>query len=421
MKKQQTQLQFLLTTLFLLFVSNVTAQDEAASSGAFDSYTVNNGWSWSIDDRNAYPGGEGFRWWDNGGRSFGDLLMQLKNLSDYTVSLQIPTTSRNAMFSLSANDEQSAVSNENVFPFLFLTAGDARSSIFYGKDNFLNFSINPKSPLNSSTHSYSKGFRFISSKGADITKNPQSYGKEIMRIQADGKVGIGTTNPNCELHLRGDFEVQSLNEVDNTWDNFKIHVGGESTHLISTGDENGMFLESKTGNKITIGDGDDTVFLQSRDIYLDYGTQADMIKVSINSDRHVEDAVLTVAGATYIGAKAGLAATGRLSKFNPEYLSRYSLWVEQGVVSEDFAFAGVKEWRDDVFDSGYDLMPLEKVKSYINQNKHLPDVPSGESVKEKGYTAHQMNMILLQKVEELTLYTISLNEEIKKLKEECAK
>jgi hypothetical protein len=135
---------------------------------------------------------------------------------------------------------------------------------------------------------------------------------------------------------------------------------------------------------------------------------------------HVKDAALTVAGATYIGPKADLAAKGKLLKFNAEYLSLYSLWVEKGVVSEDFAFAGVDRWRDCVFNSDYDLLPLEEVKSYVDQNKHLPNVPSEKSIKENGYTAHQMNMIFMQKIEELTLYTISLHEKIKEMEQEMA-
>ncbi|WP_300486135.1 hypothetical protein [Flavobacterium sp.] len=292
--------------------------------------------------------------------------------------------------------------------------------MFYGKDNFLNFSIDPKSPLNGSKYSYSKGFRFIASNGADITEYPSSYGTEIMRIQKDGRVGIGTTKPTTALHLKGDFQVQNLSKLDNTGDNFRVHVGENETRLISNGDENGMFLESKTGNKITLGDGNDGLFFNGHKIVLDCDTVV-LTQVSVNTNKHVENAALTVGGAAYIGPKAELVAEGATSKFNSKYLEHYNLWVETGICSEDFAFANVKTWRDDVFHSDYHLMPLEEVKLYIDKNKHLPDIPSAESIKENGYTAHQMNMILLQKIEELTIYTISLNEEIKKLKEECSK
>ncbi|WP_223606345.1 hypothetical protein [Chryseobacterium sp. OSA05B] len=334
--------------------------------------------------------------------------------------LEIPTTNENAVFSLMANDKRSSVSNESVFPYIFLQAGDARSSIFYGKDNFLNFSINPKAPSNSSTFSYSNGFRFINSNGADITNqgNSPAYGNELMRITKEGNVGIATQSPLSKLHVAGDFRIQSyVSGYDNIWDNFIIHTDDRSTNLTSNGDENGMFLSSATGNKITIGDNNDNVSINSKKLIFDYGEENDLAQVSINTDKQVTHAALTVAGATYIGPKADLAAVGSLLKFKPEYLDKYSLWVENGIVSEDFAFANVAAWKDDVFNADYDLMSLEEVKSHIEQNKHLPNVPSEKSIKEKGYTAHQMNMIFMQKIEELTLHTISLNEKIKVLEE----
>jgi hypothetical protein len=72
---------------------------------------------------------------------------------------------------------------------------------------------------------------------------------------------------------------------------------------------------------------------------------------------------------------------------------------------------------DYVFEKGYDLPSLEEVKAYIAEHKHLPEVPSAEEMEEKGISLGEMNMILLKKIEEMTLYMIQLkkeNEEIKK-------
>ena len=49
---------------------------------------------------------------------------------------------------------------------------------------------------------------------------------------------------------------------------------------------------------------------------------------------------------------------------------------------------------------------LTNVENYINTNKHLPGVPTAQEVKEKGIKLGEMNVILLQKIEELMLYTI---------------
>lgn len=97
--------------------------------------------------------------------------------------------------------------------------------------------------------------------------------------------------------------------------------------------------------------------------------------------------------------------------------SKYSLLVKKGILSEDYAIAPVSSWSDFVFDPNYSLMPLAEVENYISTNKHLPDVPSAKSVAEDGYSQHEINKILLQKIEELTLYTIEQQKEIERLKE----
>ena len=73
-------------------------------------------------------------------------------------------------------------------------------------------------------------------------------------------------------------------------------------------------------------------------------------------------------------------------------------------------------WPDHVFKSGYALRSLYDVENFINLNKHLPDVPSEETVLKKGTNLGTMDAILLQKVEELTLYMIQLQKENDALK-----
>jgi len=50
------------------------------------------------------------------------------------------------------------------------------------------------------------------------------------------------------------------------------------------------------------------------------------------------------------------------------------------------------------------LKTLEQVAQFIAQNKHLPDMPSEKTVTEQGISVGKMNKLLLQKIEELTLY-----------------
>lgn len=73
---------------------------------------------------------------------------------------------------------------------------------------------------------------------------------------------------------------------------------------------------------------------------------------------------------------------------------------------------------DYVFASNYDLMPLSELQTYVWKNKHLPDVPSAQDMTERGLNLKEMNLVLLKKVEELTLYIIDQQTQIRKLSEE---
>lgn len=72
-------------------------------------------------------------------------------------------------------------------------------------------------------------------------------------------------------------------------------------------------------------------------------------------------------------------------------------------------------WPDFVFKNDYMLMSLKDVEKYINQNGHLPEIPSEAEVKQEGIRVGEMNAKLLQKIEELTLYVIEANKKIEKL------
>jgi len=92
----------------------------------------------------------------------------------------------------------------------------------------------------------------------------------------------------------------------------------------------------------------------------------------------------------------------------------YKLFVSGGILTEKLkvAIAGTPYWSDYVFNSDYKLMSLNNVESYIKTNKHLPDVPSAEEVVKSGIDVATMDAKLLQKIEELTLYTIQLQKQV---------
>jgi hypothetical protein len=71
---------------------------------------------------------------------------------------------------------------------------------------------------------------------------------------------------------------------------------------------------------------------------------------------------------------------------------------------------------DYVFEPTYDLKPLAEIETYIKENKHLPEVPSAKEMEANGLQLGEMNMLLLKKVEELTLHLIEQEAQIKKLR-----
>ena len=73
---------------------------------------------------------------------------------------------------------------------------------------------------------------------------------------------------------------------------------------------------------------------------------------------------------------------------------------------------------DFVFEKDYNLPSLEFVDNYIKENKHLPQIASATEMQNNGINLSEMNIKLLQKIEELTLYTIEQNKKINELQKE---
>jgi len=72
---------------------------------------------------------------------------------------------------------------------------------------------------------------------------------------------------------------------------------------------------------------------------------------------------------------------------------------------------------DFVFDEEYKLPELDEVEKHIKEKKHLPEIASAAQMKKEGVNIGEFQIKLLQKIEELTLYTIEQNKQLKKLQE----
>ena len=78
-------------------------------------------------------------------------------------------------------------------------------------------------------------------------------------------------------------------------------------------------------------------------------------------------------------------------------------------------------WADYVFEEDYQLLELSEVENFIKTNKHLPDVPSALEIQKNGAKLAQITTIMMQKIEELTLYSIEQDKKIEKLQNDLVK
>jgi hypothetical protein len=125
-------------------------------------------------------------------------------------------------------------------------------------------------------------------------------------------------------------------------------------------------------------------------------------------------------GALYIGGSDAATKTRIQSTADLDaWALEYQLYVEKGIRTEKVK-VDVKNgnWPDFVFEDNYTLPSLMEVEQFITTNKHLPNVPSAAEVEQNGVDLGEMDKILLQKIEELTLYTIEQQKQIELLKKE---
>lgn len=96
----------------------------------------------------------------------------------------------------------------------------------------------------------------------------------------------------------------------------------------------------------------------------------------------------------------------------------YALCVHGGIITEKVNIKSYSEWHDYVLAPEYALMPLPQLKDYITAHRHLPNIPSEQEVLSEGVEIGEMQGLLLKKIEELTLYSIQLQEQIGTMQKE---
>lgn len=208
----------------------------------------------------------------------------------------------------------------------------------------------------------------------------------------NGNAGIGTKAPQAPLEIKkGVGNVSHKNillQLSNIW----AESGqNEPSMMFSNGD-----LDAKNTSYWTVGarvSGDNTQKTPQtfKVCFKAPGDDHDQEYFSINSYQ-------------------GKVKIGNVN----ELIDGYKLFVEEGIMSEKVKVAvkNSADWYDNVFKDTYKRMSMEDLDNYIKQNRHLPDVPTTETVMKEGINLGKMNGILLKKLEELTLDVLDLKKEL---------
>jgi len=292
-------------------------------------------------------------------------------------------------------------------------------------------------------------------------------------ITTNDKVGIGTNNPDATLHItdqgnssvyslklnnrisfRGDGVVEwgsSSNYGILSWDVDRALIGaklGSGLSLYSNGSEkmrisqngnigiltsnpNSQFvLSSNFGANISGSTGGNAVFGSNLAVVQGGVDHNKLITPSSHNGNYGYSGMRSSWGKLYFYTKYGNTTQGEVITDNPRMIIDHYGKVGIGTVSPDAKLTvkgniHAEEVKVDlsvpgpdyVFKEGYDLKSLAEVKKYIEEKGHLPNIPSAQEMEENGIQLGEMNMKLLEKIEELTLYTLQQEHRLKEMEE----
>jgi hypothetical protein len=247
----------------------------------------------------------------------------------------------------------------------------------------------------------------------------------IVSITGDGSVGLGPNNlfPGGTLDVaRGTapwgtavFRGSSTFSYFNfgTDEHTYIRAGKTTSKVYVNDNHNGSVILALGGGAVAIGR---EIPIASLDV------AASPLGNSTAVFRGTENASIFNAissGDTYIrGGKASsrviiadLGASVGIGTDNPD--AAYKLSVNGNIRTKEVVVQS--GWADYVFAKNYPLMPLPQLEQYISAHQHLVNIPSAEEIVQNGLPLGDLQKRMMEKIEELTLYVISLNKKIAEL------
>ena len=118
--------------------------------------------------------------------------------------------------------------------------------------------------------------------------------------------------------------------------------------------------------------------------------------------------------------RMAMTSTGQVTIGAVNAASDYLLSVDGKIIAEEMRVQPSGVWPDYVFESDYPLLGLDEVEASIRANKRLPGMPPASEIAENGIALGEMQTLVVEKLEELTLYVIELNNRVNHLEKENA-
>ncbi|MGC3977575.1 MAG: hypothetical protein QM751_04675 [Paludibacteraceae bacterium] len=202
-----------------------------------------------------------------------------------------------------------------------------------------------------------------------------------------GNVGIGTTMPQAKLDVNGKVFLRTFESIAG-WSHSYLNW---EAHSLVMGTPVGTYAHNSIDLKPG-GVSQEPLFSQIR------------MYTSTNENQHTLNIQLNSNGTCFFNnpGNIGIGTTNPQNKLD----------VKGTIRATEVKVESVDKFADFVFDKDYALPTLNEVHAYIQDKGHLPNIPSAKEVKENGMSLVEMNVKLLQKVEELTLYAIEQQKRI---------
>lgn len=244
-----------------------------------------------------------------------------------------------------------------------------------------------------------------------------AVGTTSLRNNNTGRYNVAVGDGSMFFNTSGEYNMAvgfaALRENTVGRENMAIGVDalrnytGNSNVAIGTGAGRGVLGSSTGSGNVFIGSNAGASEVASNKLYLSNSNTTTPLVYGDFSARFVS------IGNVPVDKRETVASSGN-----------YSLIVEKGILSEKLkvALKSTGDWADYVFEPEYkaNMLTLEEVEAFTIKNKHLPNVPSAGELVEKGLDFNETSRMFMEKIEELTLYMIEINKEMKALKAENA-